>query len=43
MYEALDIIFAKCNIANPQRMSENIPAKEIQLQYLNRLRILDSN
>lgn len=43
MFEALDIIFAKCSIPIPQRMNENIPVMEIQLQYLAKLRILDSN
>ena len=43
MFEALDIIFAKCSIPIPQRMNENIPVMEIQLQYLEKLRILDSN
>jgi hypothetical protein len=43
MFEALDIIFTKLNIATPQRMNENIPVKKIQLQYLEKLRFLDSN
>ena len=43
MYDALDIIFVKCNISIPQRTNENIPATEIQLQYLEKLRVLDSN
>jgi hypothetical protein len=43
MFEALDIVFAKCIIPTPQRMNENIPVKEIQLQYLEELRFLDRN
>jgi hypothetical protein len=43
MFEALDIIFTKYNIPLPQRMNKNIPIKEIQLQYLEKLRIFDSN
>jgi hypothetical protein len=43
MYDALDIIFAKCSIPIPQRTNENIPVMEIQLQYLEKLRVLDSN
>jgi hypothetical protein len=42
MYQALDIIFAKFNIAVPSRINEDIPSKEIQLQYLEKLRSLDS-
>jgi hypothetical protein len=42
MFEALDIAFAKCNIQIPHRSDENIPQGEIQLQYLEKLRILDS-
>ena len=43
MFDALDVIFTKYNISLPQRMNENIPEKKIQLQYLEKLRILDSN
>ena len=43
MYDALDIIFTKYNISIPQRANENIPVKEIQLQYLEILRMLDRN
>jgi hypothetical protein len=42
MFEALDIVFAKYNIQPPHRVDENIPEREIQLQYLEKLRILDS-
>ena len=42
MFEALDIVFAKYNIHTPHRVDENIPEREIQLQYLEKLRILDS-
>jgi hypothetical protein len=42
MFEALDIVFAKYNIQPPQRVDENIPEREIQIQYLEKLRILDS-
>jgi hypothetical protein len=41
MFDALDIIFLKCGITAPQRMNANIPDQEIQLQYLEKLRILD--
>jgi hypothetical protein len=43
MFEALDIMLTKCNIPDPQRMNKNLPGKEIQLQYLERLRFLDRN
>ena len=43
MYDAIDKIFIKCNISIPQRINENIPATEIQLQYLEKLRAFDSN
>jgi hypothetical protein len=42
MFEALDFIFAKFNVTKPKRMNVNIPSKEIQLQYLEILRILDN-
>jgi hypothetical protein len=42
MYDALDNVFAKCDITRPYRKNDGIPSKEIQLQYLERLRLLDS-
>jgi hypothetical protein len=41
MYEALDNIFAKCDITGPSWVGDDIPSTEIQLQYLEKLRILD--
>jgi hypothetical protein len=42
MYDALDNVFAKCDITRPYRKNDGKPSKEIQLQYLERLRLLDS-
>ena len=41
MYDALDIVFRRCNLTLPNRLNENIPSKETQLQYLESLRMLD--
>lgn len=41
MYEALDTMFSKCGISKPSRMFKDIPSIEIQLQYLEKLRVLD--
>lgn len=41
MFEALDILFVKINIPLPVRGNKNVPDLKIQLQYLEKLRILD--
>lgn len=43
MFEALDIMLPKCDVPFLNQKMENIPGREIQLQYLERLRFLDRN
>jgi hypothetical protein len=42
MFDALDIVLANFDFQLPDRMNEKIPEMKIQLQYLEKLRILDS-
>ena len=42
MYDALDIVFARCNLTRLHHLNESIPSRETQLQYLEKLRMLDS-
>jgi hypothetical protein len=43
MFEALNIILTKCNIPVPLHTTEDVPGKEVQLEYLEKLRFLDNN